>query len=115
HRRMLGFWLAFWNRHRDVLLDGELEPQGPEQLYPVISATLGDTRITALYGEAVVRLPADLPEKCLLINASAGDRVILDFAADAGRRRLRICDTEGREIHTGEIACPAGPQAVAIP
>ena len=36
HTTMIAFWLAFWNEHRSVLLDGRLEPFHPELMYPII-------------------------------------------------------------------------------
>ncbi|TXK85041.1 glycoside hydrolase family 36 protein [Paenibacillus sp. N3.4] len=59
HLGMVTFWLAFWSEHRDVLLDGYLEPHHPELLYPLIVASDAQKLIAAVYQRTVVTLERD--------------------------------------------------------
>jgi alpha-galactosidase len=65
HVDMLRFWLGFWREHRDVLLDGALEPLHPEAIYPVVLACTVSKLAAAAYGNAVVPLEGRFPQRSL--------------------------------------------------
>jgi hypothetical protein len=55
----------FWREHRDVLLDGALEPLHPEAIYPVVLACTVSKLAAAAYGNAVVPLEGRFPQRSL--------------------------------------------------
>jgi alpha-galactosidase len=93
HQRMLRFWLKFWRSHRDVLLDGELEPYYPELQYPFIVAKNDRKWIGALYADMVAPLSGKLPGEIYVINATHQPRIILDVDTDSG-----VYDIEERTV-----------------
>jgi alpha-galactosidase len=84
HQRMLRFWLGFWRDHRDILLDGALEPYHPELQYPFIVAKKAHKWIGAFYADMVGPLSGKLPNELYFINATPQPRIILEMDADSG-------------------------------
>ncbi len=82
HRQMLRFWLDFWVRHRETLLHGTLRPLHPMLNYPVVIADGEEEQIVAVYNPGMT-VPVDCPpgRRCLVINGSDGEELVLDFAA----------------------------------
>jgi alpha-galactosidase len=115
HQRMLRFWLEFWNEHRDVLLEGELTPLAPELLYPVVSATTKQKHVAAIYADAVVPLPADLPPLLLLVNATPRPRAVLETTQDLSAWHVEVFDAQGAPQSAYPLTPGPGLHALPIP
>ena len=115
HTEMLGFWLAFWREHRDVLLDGALEPRRPEAIYPVVLARTDEKLVTALYAEAVVSLQDDLPPTLIVVNGTLGGGVVLELERDAGSREIEVRDCRGRVVRTESVEMTEGLHKLEVP
>ncbi|MFD3479149.1 hypothetical protein [Streptomyces sp. NPDC058695] len=57
-REVVTSWLRQWQRLRPVLLDGEMVPDRPDELYPLVRAHAGDARVIVTHAEPPV--PLDL-------------------------------------------------------
>ena len=49
HTEMIRFYLDFWRQHRDVLMDGNLAPLGPGELYPAAVASTPEKLLAAKF------------------------------------------------------------------
>ena len=115
HVEMLRFWLGFWREHRDVFLDGTLEPLHPEAIYPVVLARTESKLAAAAYGNAVVTLEGEIPSTLLVVNGTLEEGVVLYLADDAGTRGLEVRDCRGRVTRTDSIALETGLHQIDIP
>jgi alpha-galactosidase len=115
HVEMLRFWLGFWREHRDVLLDGTLEPLYPEAIYPVVLARTESKLAAAAYGNAVVTLEGEIPSTLLVVNGTPEQGVVLYVAEAAGARGIEVRDCRGRVTGTDNIELEAGLHKIDIP
>jgi len=115
HVEMLRFWLGFWREHRDVLLDGALEPLHPEANYPLVLARTESKLIAAAYGNAVVPLVGEIPSTLLLVNGTLEEGVVLRLENDAGTREVEVRDCRGRVTSNDTIGLEAGLLGIDIP
>lgn len=75
HYKMLKFYLDFWKKNQNVLLDGKLTASTPESFYGKVSAKLGEEEIVALYSDTSVKMNA---QKTTVVNASHADTIYFD-------------------------------------
>ena len=115
HVEMLRFWLGFWREHRDVLLDGALEPLHPEAIYPVVLARTESKLAAAAYGDAVVSLEGEIPSTLLVVNGTLEEGVVLSLADDAGTRGIEVRDCRGHVTRTDNIGLETGLHRIDIP
>jgi alpha-galactosidase len=115
HVEMLRFWLGFWREHRDVFLDGALEPLHPEAIYPVVLARTESKLAAAAYGNAVVSLEGQFPATLLVVNGTLEEGVVLYLADDAGTRGLEVRDCRGRVTRKDSIALETGLHEIDVP
>lgn len=115
HREMLRFWLGFWRAHRDVLLDGKLEPMHPEAMYPAVTARTGHKCVVALYADMVAQPGLNVPAQLFLVNATAGSRVVLQLDESLGRRRVQAFDCQGHVVSDDERMPGPGVHLLAVP
>ena len=64
---MVTYWTGWWNEHRDVLLDGLLEPRQPALLYPVVVASTADKRIVAVYSDVIAEVGSAAPAQLWVV------------------------------------------------
>lgn len=83
HRRMVAFWLRRWRELRAVLLDGEVEPGRPDELYPVVSASLGERCVVSVTADRVVTVDAARHARITVVNGTASDRLVLEVRGGA--------------------------------
>ncbi len=116
HRDMVRHWTAYWLRNRDVLLDGEFIPHAPLASYPLIEAVTDEKRIVAMYGDMVVRVPADHGRRPLdVVNATPLSRIVLEVEGGVGRFDYRVMDTMGRETDAGTVDLAPGVYRFTVP
>ena len=115
HLEMLRFWLGFWRDHRDLLLDGALNPMHPESLYPVVVTDLPGRRLIAVYDGGSVEPGPGTPEELLIVNASLRDHLVLNLAEDLGHRRITSTDCRGRVVRDVAHWLPAGAHRLIAP
>ncbi|WP_053372397.1 glycoside hydrolase family 36 protein [Paenibacillus sp. FJAT-27812] len=115
HLDMLTFWLSFWREHRDVLMHGQLQPQHPEQLFPLVTARNHDRSITAVYNDCVVSIDAAATQKIVVVNGTRGDRLIVETAKPIGARKVRILDCMGVAVSGFEIDGEQSLLSLSVP
>jgi alpha-galactosidase len=115
HVEMLRFYLAFWRLHRDVLLDGALEPDDPGMLYPSVSARTSTKLLAALYGGGCLSLRAPLPGTIILVNGTFSRKLAFDLAENAGKRNVTITSCTGSVLHRETLKLPAGLHSIDVP
>ncbi len=113
HLKMTKYYLSFWRKHRDILLNGKLTATCPESSYAVVKSTLEDKSITTLYTNNVAEITESYS---VLVNASPYKSVILK---NAKGKTAKIVNCMGEEINTvtidtdiAEIGIPMGGMTI---
>jgi alpha-galactosidase len=115
HIKMLRFWLSFWREHRDVLLDGELRPQHPETLYPVVSAVTATKYLLAVYQESVVKFEGTPPNGWILLNGTHDNRIFLEVKEELGVRRVQVRNCCGEVVLIEDVTFTKGIHLLQVP
>ncbi|MCC7145116.1 MAG: alpha-galactosidase [Phycisphaeraceae bacterium] len=115
HARMLQFWLGWWRRHRQLLLDGRFMPQSPELLYPIIQAANEEECVAVIYADMVIRPAHPEANMLLLVNATRRPGLVVDLPVETGRRRLRIYSCMGDLTLDQQVKLPAGLHTLNVP
>ncbi|WP_058301812.1 glycoside hydrolase family 36 protein [Gorillibacterium timonense] len=115
HRMMLAFWLGFWRENRDVLLDGRLEPQHPELLYPLVVSRTADKLLAAFYQDVILRLDEPLPPRLLVVNGTLLDRLVFETSGSEGPIRLEVRNCMGDLVRDEVVTITPGLHRLAIP
>ena len=99
HKKMLSFYLDFWCKNRDILLDGKLTAENPESLYSQVRSEKDGKAILACYTNNI----CDMGEnKCMtVVNASSNDSIIIKNADGA---EFAVVNCMGEEIRKGKIS-----------
>ncbi|PAW76608.1 MAG: alpha-galactosidase [Verrucomicrobia bacterium Tous-C9LFEB] len=114
HLQMLRFWLGFWREHRDVLLDGTLEPLSPELQYPFIVAKKASQWIGAFYADVVAPLREPLPPELWFVNAAHQSRVVVELPSAAGTYQIEEYNVLGELVETRNVTLTAGLHALKV-
>ena len=115
HREMVTFYLDYWRRNRDVLLDGAFVPHAPLANYPRLDACTAEKCIVAIYQNLVVELASDSPDLIDVVNGKASEAVVLSSIADQGLYTGVALDARGREVARYEIRLGPTPARVDVP
>ncbi len=115
HRRMLRQQLAFFRRHRDVLLSGQLRPLYPHMLYPLVVAKNDTKLLAAFYGPLPLRLDEEIPEQLILVNGGYARELLVDLAEPLGPVRMKVTDCTGEVLTDAEMNLGAGLHRLAVP
>jgi alpha-galactosidase len=114
HREILAFWLRTWTRLRPVLLDGDLEPGRPDELYPLIRASAHGHQVVLLHADQVVELDLAAYPRVDLVNVTSADRIILELAGNALVEQT-VWDARGRLVDTRTRRLGPGPYSLEVP
>lgn len=115
HIAMILRYLAFWREHRDVLLDGRIEPLQPQHAYPVVISETKDKVAAAAYANGFVPLPAVGKRTVILANGTLENRVVIELPEALGARRVRVWSCTGECVMDEMRELGAGPHALPIP
>ncbi|MFD8415945.1 alpha-galactosidase [Streptomyces sp. NPDC059650] len=115
HRATIGFWLRRWHENRDLLLDGEVEPGRPDELYPLVRATAGDRCLISVHGDLVVPLDPAAHRRVELVNGSAGDLLTLSVRGGPAEITRVVHAPDGRIIESASARFAEGPHTLAVP
>ncbi|GGJ50533.1 alpha-galactosidase [Streptomyces brasiliensis] len=110
----LAFWMRVWTTYRDTLLHGELLPQRPDLLYPLIAANDGVRHIVARYAPHAVPLPQRPWREVLIANADDSEPLIVNDAFPMSVR-VEIWDARGRPTHRSLAELAPGPSVLPVP
>jgi alpha-galactosidase len=115
HVAMIRRYLAFWREHRDVLLDGKIQPLQPHHAYPAVIAETGKKVAAAAYATGFVPLPAIGDRVLLLANGTLENRVVIELPAALGKRRVQLWSCTGELIADQTRNLGAGLHALPVP
>jgi alpha-galactosidase len=116
HAAMLRFYVDYWRRNRDVLLDGDFEAKAPGANYPMLTARARDKQIVALFADQFVTLdPSRVVTQLDIVNAKGSKTVVLVARSDLGRYRYAVLDCQGREVGRGTVHLTPGAHRFDAP
>ena len=111
--RVVQHWLSFSERHREVLLRGELRASNPEAHYPRASARDHQTLVSVVYDALQFELLDGDPPSAILVNGSPTSHGSLTLAVSWARAVVRILDSQGDQHD--EFVTVAGLSEISIP
>lgn len=115
HFEMVRFWLGFWREHRDVLLGGKLNPRHPEAGYASVVASGPGKQIAVVYSSPVVELDEPLADKCIVVNGSLDNYVVMNLKRDHGPVNVQVVDCRGRQVRQESLILQHGLNRLDIP
>ncbi|MFE2326463.1 glycoside hydrolase family 36 protein [Streptomyces sp. NPDC059385] len=115
HLETIGFWLRQWRQLRGLLLDGEVEPGRPDELYPLVRASAGDHCLLGVHGDRVVPLDFTAYRRFHLVNGSDRDRLMVEVRGGGGRIRGVVHGPDGRMMDGPPPFLPEGAHSLAVP
>ncbi len=115
HLKMVKFWLKFWNNHKDVLIEGQLQPLYPELMYPVIIASKHDKKIIAVYSDTVIHFGINVQSQLILVNGTLKETIVLSCDEDLTKRRLITMNCSGELVGDRLITLKKGIHQLKIP
>ncbi len=99
HIKMIGHYLGFWRKNREVLLDGKLTATEPWANYSQACATLGDEEIATAYADRVIECKVACTTA---INCTGSDSLIIKGGKG---RKYSVVDCMGNKVSEGKIDC----------
>ena len=113
HRKMLGFYLGFWNENREVLLDGNFSAENPESLYSLVKSEKDGHIIAVAHAKPVLTV-SDF-QKLHFVNATNEKALVLRATDDLGVRTYRIFDCMGNVMEEGMRDLSRGLHEFSVP
>ncbi|MBQ6936588.1 MAG: alpha-galactosidase, partial [Clostridia bacterium] len=77
HKKMLKFYIDFWNENRNVLLDGKLTAENPESEYSIARVTLNDSEVITPYTNSLVEI---IKNNVIIVNGTTKESLVLKGA-----------------------------------
>ncbi len=116
HKKMIAFWMNYWNTNKDVLINGEFKPQAPDALYPIITSSNEKKTISAIYQDVYVKNDfVNVPNAIDIVNARRTSEVLILNTKDYGRFEYKIFDCLGVQIEKGKIRLRKGVTTINVP
>ena len=109
-RRALAGYLKFTGEYRELLLKGRLSASHPEHCYPVVSSTLGDEMLIAVYADGQVIEPPCSVRRVVIVNASRRDGIFLRLQSGA---EATVSDISGNLLRKETLS--PGIREIAVP
>lgn len=115
HVDMIRRYCAFWREHRDVLIDGKIEPHHPQHGYPVVISET-DTKVAgAAYADGFLPLPEIGSRTLIIANGTLSARVAIELPSAIGKRRVQIWSCTGELVLDETRDFAAGLHSLPIP
>ncbi|GCE30736.1 hypothetical protein KDA_62200 [Dictyobacter alpinus] len=115
HLDVVRYWLAFWREHRDLLLDGTLQPLHPEILYSSVTASTQEKSLVVAYLNTALSVDPTFPAELLIVNGTMEQRIMLEMTENAGKRFVEVRDCQGKLVREEELELTAGLKPIAVP
>lgn len=81
--QMLAHYLAYWKKHRSILLEGQFTPHMPLSNYPVLEAKKDQHTILVAYDPLILDISLHPGSRVDIFNATDGERLLLKMNQDA--------------------------------
>jgi len=115
HVAMIKRYLEFWREHRDVLLDGKIEPLQPQHTYPAVVSETDSKVAAAAYATGFAPLPAVGDRTLLLANGTFDGRVVIELPEALGERSVKVWSCTGEFVADKSMSLEAGVTSIAVP
>ena len=115
HYQMAKFWINYWKKNRDILLDGKFIPVNPGGLYPVLMAKGSDKLIAAVYEDHFLTIEDPLVRNVDIVNAKGTETIILDLENPFGKVEVKIYDCMGNVVKEDLIRLKKGIHKFNVP
>ncbi|MBW1295695.1 glycoside hydrolase family 36 protein [Aquimarina litoralis] len=102
HLKMIRHWFSYWNKNREILLDGDFIPSSPVSNYPFLTAIKDRYQITTLYEDIPISLDSSI-EKLDIINAKSTNSVFLKVNTPF-KGKMIISDCFGTIVYENEVS-----------
>lgn len=113
HSEMLEFWLGFYLKHKETLLEGAFMPHHPEQMYPLIEAKSARSHIVGVYADTVPLIqPAE--GETIIINGKLTESLYLKVQEDFHGNMI-ILDCLGKEQYKSLVSFNKGIIELSVP
>lgn len=99
HQKMLGFYLDFWRKHRDTLINGRIIAENPETNYSIVCAKGKGQSIYTAYTDCLI--DGTNEKEVIAVNATRHSELIFKNLKD---RNYRIVNCMGEEVAKGTLA-----------
>jgi alpha-galactosidase len=96
HRKMLAFYLSFWRKNRDILLNGRLLAANPESAYSLVCAEKDGVAIFTAYTDTLIDCAAYT--RITAVNATRSGSLLLK---GADGKTYRVLDCMGNTLEEG--------------
>ena len=98
HKKMLAFYLSFWRKNRDILINGKLRPSNPESVYSIVCAEKDGNAVFTAYTDPLIDCGAY--GKTMAVNATRGTSLILKGAEG---KAYQVLDCMGNVREEGTV------------
>ena len=115
HREMVTFWVDYWSRNRNVLLDGAFTAEAPLINYPIVRASRDGVEIIARYADHVIDLSGEHRSRIDIVNAARNTEVVLRIAEDLGQYQATVTNSQGATVRSFPIGLTQGLQSITVP
>ena len=112
-KKMLRFYLDFWNENRRVLLDGDFSAENPESLYSLVKSEKDGHIIAVAHAKPI--LTVGEVKRVHFVNGSNEKALVLRATADLGERTFRILDCMGNLLEEGVCQFSKGLHEFSVP
>ncbi|MGF7049871.1 alpha-galactosidase [Paenibacillus sp. DS2015] len=114
HHLVVSFWLSFWRKHRDLLLEGSLRPESPDFMYPIVYAYNDHQSLAAVYSEGIVRLGTHKEKGHLFVNGTSRETIIVDLDENI-QARLTVTNCTGTILSDLYVRLDKGIHKLKVP
>jgi len=115
HIDMIRRYCAFWREHRDVLIDGKIQPMHPDFGYPVVISETDSKVAAAAYADGFIPLP-DIGDRTLVLaNGTLRDHIIIETPKHLAERRIQVWSCTGELVLDESRDLPSGPSSIPVP
>jgi alpha-galactosidase len=115
HVAMIRRYLSFWREHRDVLLDGKIEPLQPQHSYPVVLSETDSKIAAAAYANGFIPLPKVGKRTVIIANGTLEKRLAIEIPDAIGKRSLKIWSCTGKCVLEEKREFKAGLHSIPVP
>lgn len=98
HKKMLAFYLDFWRRNRDTLLNGKILAANPESNYSIVCARNGDKSIYTAYTDCLIEGIGE--KEVIAVNATRHKELVFKNLKD---RSYKVVNCMGEELEEGTL------------
>ena len=114
HKKMLKFYLDFWNEHRDCLMMGELTAKNPESNYSIAWSSTDNELIAVSYTKNVLDITKEY-QSLYFVNGSCDDVLIINNKNGEYTGILTVYDCMGNVTKQEKYTVKSGYNAINVP